>query len=216
MLAVYGAPQTPPDLYPITCTPRSLLGITGGIKLTSEPLPADSDPLALRELIRGFIGRWRDLIGAEPGALSLVSADQSGAVQRLTYKQANYAFPLAPPSGELVVMLGNDGKLMQLDDRLVPVVELPSRPALEKEAAAKRLVGRVFTYTDFAGHEQRAVIGSEADITVKQLVVLVTEKADAVEVRLAWEVAAGTSLSWTVYLDAINGEELRVVQNFQT
>jgi hypothetical protein len=29
-------------------------------------------------------------------------------------------------------------------------------------------------------------------------------------------VLAGTSLSWTVYVDAISGEELRVVQNFNT
>src|SRR4030095_11262993 len=31
LLDVYKVPQTPPDLYPTICTPRSLLGISGGI-----------------------------------------------------------------------------------------------------------------------------------------------------------------------------------------
>jgi hypothetical protein len=54
------------------------------------------------------------------------------------------------------------------------------------------------------------------DVTVRQLVVIPIEKGDAIEVHLAWEVLAGSSLSWTIYVDAINGEELRVVQNFNT
>src|SRR6266487_7086662 len=33
MLDSYGVPQTPPDLYPITNTPRSLLGVAGGLQL---------------------------------------------------------------------------------------------------------------------------------------------------------------------------------------
>src|SRR5215470_3838008 len=51
MLDAYGVPQTPPDLYPITYTPRSLLGVSGGIKITSQPGAAnDPEGLALREL----------------------------------------------------------------------------------------------------------------------------------------------------------------------
>ena len=43
----------------------------------------------------------------------------------------------------------------------------------------------------------------------------ITAASDAIEVHLAWELVAGKSLSWTVYLDAVTGEELRIVQNFQ-
>jgi hypothetical protein len=216
MLDAYSVAPTPPDLYPITYTPRSLLGVSGGIKLTAEPLLAAGDPLAVREVLRGFIERWREMIGCDPSALSLVHADQSSSVNRFTYKQANYPFPIAPPAGEMVAVVSSDGRLMQLDDRLIPVVELPARPAIESEVAAKRLLGRVFTYTDIAGREQRTAINGKGELNVKQLVVLPVEKADAIEIHLAWEVAVGSSLSWTVYLDAVTGEELRVVQNFQT
>ena len=53
-------------------------------------------------------------------------------------------------------------------------------------------------------------------VTAKQLVVLPIQKGDNIEIHLAWEVTAGRSLSWTVYVDAISGDELRVAQNFQT
>jgi len=112
--------------------------------------------------------------------------------------------------------LSGDGRLMQLDDRLIPVIELPIKPTVEKESIPKRIVGRTFTYTDFSGRQQRASISNEAEVAVKQLVVLPLQKAEAIEIHLAWEVAAGGSLSWTLYVDAISGEELKVVQNFQT
>jgi hypothetical protein len=53
-------------------------------------------------------------------------------------------------------------------------------------------------------------------VSVKRAVILPIEKSDMIEVHLAWEIVAGKSLSWTVYIDAINGEELKVIQNFQT
>jgi len=134
----------------------------------------------------------------------------------LTYRQASYPFPVAGNFGEMVAVLSADGRLVQLDDRFIPLVELPLRPAIERDDAAKRVVGRTFTYTDIAGREQRAQISSRDEVTVKQLVVLPVEKGDAIEVHLAWEIVAGKSLSWTVYIDAIGGEDLRVVQNFQT
>jgi len=216
MLDAYGVPQTPPDLYPITYTPRSLLGVSGGIKLTENATNSSTDSLSLRGALRGFIFRWREMIGADPSSLSLAGDDPSGSSLRFIYKQANYTLPIAAPSGEMVAVVSSDGKLLQLDDRLIPVVELPARPTIDKDTAAKRLVGRVFTYTDIAGREQRTNITAVGELNVKQLVILPVEKADSIEVHIAWEIAAGTSLSWTVYIDAITGEELRVAQNFQT
>jgi hypothetical protein len=105
---------------------------------------------------------------------------------------------------------------MQLDDRFVPTVDLPLRPSIERDAAAKRVVGRTFSYTDIAGGQQRSQIAEPSEITVKRLVTLPVEKGDVIEIRLAWEVVAGRSLSWTVYIDAVTGEEVRVIQNFQT
>src|SRR5262249_13375900 len=216
MLDSYGVAQTPPDLHPIIWTPRSLLGISGGIKIMNVPPEATVDQLTLREAMRSFIDRWRDLIGADPSSVSLVSGDQSDNIQRLTYRQANYAYPVAGNAGEMTAVVSQDGRLLQLDDRFIPRVDLPAAPTVQREAAARRLKGRTFVYTDLAGQEQRATIGSVDEVAVKRLVVLSIEKGDAIEIHLAWEIIAGKQLSWTVYIDAVSGEELRVAQNFQT
>ncbi len=216
MLDAYNVQQTPPDLNPISYTPHSLLGVTGGIQmLTVKPEPG-SESIALREAMKGFIDRWRELLGADTSSISLTGGDNSEAVQRLIYRQVNYAFPVAGNFGEMVAVVSADGRLMQLDDRFIPVVELPLRPQIEREAVQKKVAGRTFTYTDIAGREQRTQIGGIDEVSVKRAVILPIEKSDMIEVHLAWETVAGKSLSWTVYIDAINGEELKVIQNFQT
>jgi hypothetical protein len=216
MLDSYGIPQTPPDLYPITYTPRSLLGVTGGIKLISFTPEPGTENLVLREAVRRFLDRWREMLGAEPAVVSLVSNDVTGDTQRLTYKQASYAFPIAGNAGEMVAVVSRDGRLLQLDSRFIPVVEMPSRPSIDRDTAAKKLVGRTLTYSDIAGREQRTQIGALDEVEVKRLVILPIEKGDSTEVHLAWEIVAGKQLSWTIYLDAINAQELKVAQNFQT
>src|ERR1041385_3396545 len=42
MLDAYGVVQTPPDLYPVTNTPRSIVGVSGGIRILDyKPDPGD-------------------------------------------------------------------------------------------------------------------------------------------------------------------------------
>ena len=216
MLDAYGVPQTPPDLHPITNTPRSLLGVSNGIKLLAAKPEPGMETFALREAMKAFIDRWRELLGIDPASISLIGADASGDTERLTYRQANYAYPVGGNFGEMVAVVSRDGRLLQLDDRFVPVVDLPLKPSVERDVAAKKVIGRTFRYTDIAGREQRTQINAPTEVSVKRLVILPIEKGDAVEVRLAWELIAGKSLSWTVYIDAVTGEDLRVVQNFQT
>jgi len=216
MLDSYGIQQTPPDLYPITNTPRSLLGVSGGIMLLgAQPAPG-SETFGPRQAMKAFVDRWRELLGIDPASISLISADATGDTERLTYRQENFPYPVAGNFGEMVAVMSRDGRLMQLDDRFVPVVELPLKPTTDREITAKKVVGRTFTYTDIVGREQRISIAELAEVSVKRLVILPIEKGDAVEVRLAWELIAGRSLSWTVYIDAVTGEDLRVVQNFRT
>lgn len=216
MLDSYGVPPTPPDLYPVTGTPRSLLGVTDGIKLLNTSPEPGTETFALRAAMKAFIDRWRELLLADPETVSLMSADESGDSERLTYRQGNYPYPVAGNFGEMVAVISKDGRLLQLDDRFIPVVELPLKPSVERDIAGKKVVGRTFSYTDIAGREQRTPVGDPNEVSVKRLVVLPIEKADAIEAHLAWEVIAGKSLSWTVYIDAVTGEELRVSQNFQT
>ncbi|HVF91000.1 MAG TPA: hypothetical protein VNH22_13105 [Blastocatellia bacterium] len=216
MLNAYGVAQTPPDLYPVTHTPRSLLGVSGGIQILAGAPEPGSENIALREAVKIFLDRWRDLIGVDPATISLAAADESGAVKRLTYKQANYPFPVAASFGEMSIVMSGDGHLMQLDSRFIPTVEIPLQPVIERSDAAQRVVGRTFTYGDVAGRPQTVRIGGLNEISVKRLVIVPLEKGDSIEVHLGWEVVAGSSMTWTIYIDAINGEDLKVVQNFNT
>ena len=216
MLDSNAVPPTPPDLYPVTGTPRSLLGVSGGIKLLNNKPETGTETFAVRAAMKAFMDRWRELLLADPETVSLMSADVSGDTERLTYRQGNYPYPIAGNFGEMVAVISKDGRLLQLDDRFITIVDLPSKPSIERDVAAKKVVGRTFSYTDIAGREQRTPMGDPNEVHVKRLVFLPIEKADAIKVHLAWEVIAGKSLSWTVYIDAVTGEELRVSQNFQT
>jgi hypothetical protein len=216
MLDAFGIAQTPPDLYPVTYTPRSLLGVSGAIQLLDyKPAPGDQT-LALRQAVKVFIDRWRDLLGLDPSSVSLSGVDETGDTKRLTFRQISYPHPISGNFGEMVVVITASGTLMQLDDRFIPEVDLPLKPTVDRELAAKKVVGKSFAYTDVAGREQRTQINAVTEVNAKRLVVFPVEKSDSLEVHLAWEVVAGKSLSWTVYVDAINGEELRVIQNFNT
>ncbi|HEU4389908.1 MAG TPA: hypothetical protein VFV34_19050 [Blastocatellia bacterium] len=216
LLSAYNLPQTPPDLYPIIYTPRSLLGISGGVPLPiAAPDGGSKEPL-IREAVKAFIDRWREFLGVDPATLSLVSATNGGGTWRFTYKQEGFPFKVAGSFGEMVVAVTADARMVQLDDRLIPVVEVPVRPSVDRDAAATRLVGRNFTYRDVAGREQLVRINSREEIAARQLVVLPIDKTDSVEVHLAWEVIAGKPLAWVVYLDAVTGAELKVVQGFET
>jgi hypothetical protein len=217
LLDAYEVPQTPPDLYHVTYTPRSLLGVSGGIKFLSPgSSAATGDLVALRAAFRSFLDRWRDLIGIDPAAISLVSDDSSSNMHRLTFRQTNYLFQIAGPYGEMNAVLTSDGRLIQLDDRFIPPAELPPKPEVERELAAVKVVGRSFSYTDIAGKEQRIQISGGDEVVVQRIVILPLEKGDSLELHLAWEILAGKSLTWTVYVDAITGDELKAVQNFNT
>jgi len=211
MLEAYSVPQTPPDFYPITYTPRSLLGVSGGIKIAPQLKPSeDPEALALREVARNFIQRWHDLIGADPSGISLASAGLSEGLRQLVYRQANYPFAVVGNYGVMTISLSPDGRVAGFDDRFIPVVDLPVRPSIERDAAVTKLVGRTLSFVDSSGRQQSLAISDRGEVSVKQLVVLPIQKGDLLEVHLAWEVIAGKAESRTVYIDAVNGEELKL------
>jgi hypothetical protein len=204
-----------PDFHPVIVTPRTLTNLQGSIKITTATIQPGAEDVTIREAARKFIDRWRDLLGLTPASMSLVSDSHTGDSHRLTYKQSDYAFPVVGKFGELVLIISNDGRLVQLDDRFIPVVELPVKAVIDRPSAALRVANRTFTYSNIAGQPQTVKIPAD-EITVQKLVVYPVEKGNRIEIHLAWEIVAGKALSWNVYLDAINGEDLGVVQKFNT
>src|SRR2546423_7542575 len=128
MLDAYTVPQTPPDLHPIINTPRSLLGVTGGIKLMAAVPERGGDTTALREAMRGFLDRWRDLLNADPSAVSLAKGDPAGTTHPLTYRQANYGFPVAGKHGGKNGGGSSGGRSLQIYGPLLPPTNPPPRP----------------------------------------------------------------------------------------
>ncbi|MEW6125546.1 MAG: hypothetical protein AB1757_00670 [Acidobacteriota bacterium] len=214
LLELYNLKETEAQFYAITHTPRSLAGIESGIKIIDAPLTGDTT-VPVREAAKRFIDRWRELLSAQPGTVSLTKNDNTGGIHRLTYKQADFPFPVAGGYGEITLVINNDGRLLQLDDRFIPVVELPFSPTINRQEAAQRLVNRTFTYKDAAGNDQQLRINDLKDVHVKGLVILPVAKKDSLEIHLAWEILLGDAPSWTVYLDAIDGAELKAEQNLK-
>jgi hypothetical protein len=206
MLDAYNVPETAPDFYPITWAPRSLPGIKDGIKIMAYKAAAkETQDSALREAAKSFVQRWQDLTVAEPAGISLTEASQAGDLTKLTYREMSYPFPIAGSFGQMTLTVGADGTLRQLDDKFIPVVDLPTRPTIDRETALGSIVGRTLTSTDSSGKAEQVKVNSKSDITGARLVVLPIEKGTALEVHLAWQLTGGKPTQWTLYVDAING-----------
>lgn len=211
----YALTASEPQLHSITCLPQSLGAASGQIQIITSPSQEESTAETLRHAVKSFIDRWRDLIDASPDVISLKAAEESADGFRFRYGQANYPFPVVGGFGDLTIVI-SDGRLTQIEDRFIPLVEMPLRPVVERLDAARRVVGRTFRYSDISGREQSVEIASIEEVKVIRAVILPLEKDNTLEVHLAWEIHAGKSLVWTVYIDAITGAELKSEQNFQT
>ena len=202
-----------PELAPVTHTPTSFLGI-GPVRLVAE---GTADEERIRLLLREFVAQNAELLGVAANSLSLESVSGAGPIgKRYDFVQAAYPFPIAPPFGRLTFVVTPAGEIVTIDDTAIPVGPLPREPRLTREAAQQRVVGMTFTYGDIAGREQKTTVDDPAQVVVKRLVVYPELTDAALRVRLAWEVEAGSGMTWTVYVDAIDGKIVGTRQNFQT
>ena len=204
-----------PDLQPFTHTPQSILG-TGPINLAGAG-GAVLDDERIRLLARDFITKNAQLLGVIASDLSLENVMDSGKLgKRYTFVQTSFAYPIVPPFGRIELMIAPNGDLFQLTDTAIPVADLPAQPGISAAAAASRVVGTTFTYGDIAGRPQSVTISDPAAVSAKRVVVYADEGEAALRIRLVWEVEAGTSLTWTVFVDAVTGQIVATRQNFQT
>jgi len=215
-----------PDLEPVLNTPRSLPpALAGNINLktgdskTGEALNEER----AKELLRRFIERQHAVLGGDQRAstlglkdLSLISFSRDGELYRATYRQMNYPFPIANGYGELRLALSRTGALVQLSSRILPAVELPAKAAVEREAVAAKLLNREFTYSNLAGQPLTYRVARREEISVKELVIYPKLEENKLTVHLAYPVEVGRGMTWTVYFDAVNGQEIEVKQNFQS
>jgi hypothetical protein len=219
-LAEYRLPETKPDFEPVLFTPRALpAALSGRINLNAKGGPFGEAEAA--EALRRFIEQARAILGGHYKDsslslkdLSLISLSNESNLYRAVYQQMNYPFPLANGYGELRLTISKAGALLQMSSRLAPKLELPARPAIEPAAVADKLLNREFTYTSIAGQPLRYKVAQREEISVKDLVVYPKLEKDKLLFYLAYPVEVGRGTTWTVYIDAIKGEEIDVKQNF--
>src|SRR5215475_15714002 len=213
-------PAARPDLEPVLNTPRALPPeLAGRIALQTNGGPFGE--LQAKEALRRFIeraggGLFPNHTSGSFGLkdLSLISFSNDGNFYRAVYRQANYSFPIANGYGELRLTAGKNGTLLQWGSRIIPVFDLPTRAEIAPQSIVDKLVGREFIYSNIAGQPMSYKIANRAEVSVKDLVVYPKQEGNKIAIRLAFPVEAGRGMTWTVYVDAVTGQEIDVKQNF--
>lgn len=222
LLTEFQLPETKFDVEPVLNTPRALpLAVAGRIKLSSTD--GRLDELAAKEALRRFIERHAVLLNGgqrESAAslkdLSLMTFSNEGSMYRAVYQQRSFPYPLANGFGELLLVISKTGMLLQWNSRLLPKLELPARTLIAPKALPDKFVGRTFSYSGIAGQPLSYKVGKSSEAKVKDLVVYPKQAGPRLTLHLAYPVEVGDSMTWTVYVDAVTGEELEVRQNFAT
>lgn len=218
--AEFRLPEVKPDLEAVLNTPRSLpMEIAGRIYLNARSVAFDEMEAA--SALRSFIERARGVLTGEGAAvtlgvkdLSLVTFTKDGNFYRATYRQAGYPFPIVEGYGELRLVIGKDGTLLQLGSRLIPTFDLPAKAEIQPKTIAAGFVGREFKYSSIAGQPMSYKVADPSEVSIGDLVVYPKIEGKRLTIHLAYPIQAGKGTTWTVFIDAITGAELGVKQNF--
>jgi hypothetical protein len=224
LIAEFQLPDARLELEPVLNAPRALPPeMAGRINLMAKP-GAFGEQEA-KEALRRFIERASGLLfpnhtnGSAAGSislkdLSLVSFTDDGGFYRAVYLQANYPFPISGGYGELRLTAGKNGTLLQMNSRIIPAIDLPTRAEIAPQSLVDKMVGRVFGYTNIAGQPTSYKVANRSEVSVGDLVVYPKLEGNRITIHLAYPVEAGQGMTWTVYVDAITGQEIDVKQNF--
>lgn len=225
-LAEYRLSYVRPELEPILYTPRTLppaLAMQISVKPSDKKADEPMDEAHAKEYLRRFIDNHRAVLSGDQRSsalslkdLSLITFGNEGNLYRAVYRQMNYSFPIENGYGELRIVLSKTGALLQLSSRLIPAVEFPSRPKLEADSFTSKFIGREFTYSNIAGQPLSYKVAQASEINVKELVVFPKVSEQKMILHLAYPCEIGRGTTWTVFVDAITGEELETKQNFQS
>lgn len=213
-----------PDLDPVLYTPHALpLDLANQLNIKPVGAKADEpvDEMKAKDLLRAFIERSHAVLSGDSRAsaltlkdLSLTAFSGDANSYRAVYRQMNYPFPIANGYGELRFVISKAGNLLQMSSTLLPPVEFPARPALDRAALTDKLVGREFTYSNIAGQPLSYKVTARDEVKIKDAVVYPKLEQNKLTLYLAYPVEVGRGTTWTVYFDAINGQEIDAKQNF--
>jgi hypothetical protein len=221
LLAQAKLPFSPLELYPVLNTPRSLPeGLAGRINLSKTN--GALGELEAKESLRSFIERARGILVGDPKDstqgvrdLSLVSFSKNGNSYKVVYQQANYSFPIANGFGELTLTVDKMASLLAWSSRLIPKLDLPN-PSIDPEVSVGKIMNREFAYKTPAGKQEIYIAAKRDEIVIRDPVVFPKQEGNKLTIYLAYPIDVGNGMTWTVYIDAIEGVELGVKQNFES
>ncbi len=221
-LAEHGARQIDPDLHPILRTPVSLPSeLAGRVKLVSGSTELTEE--SAREALRVFIERQMPILSGRDRTaalslkdLSLVKFVSDASSFSAIYQQMNFGYPLSGEMGKLEIAISKSGELVSLKSLLVPRLDLPRKPQIENTGLAEKMLEREFTYSAIDGRPLTYRVRGVEEVSVKGIVVYPKEENDRMLLYLAYPVEVGRGTTWTIYIDAVTGNEIAVVQNFVT
>ncbi len=219
-LSEIGLPFSKLDLEQVIDTPRSLpADLAGQINVTKKS--GAFGEAEAKEALRSFIESARGVLCGSPKDcsfgvkdISLVSFTNDGNFYRAVYQQMTYPFPIANGYGELRLTTDKKSRLLQWSSRIIPTLPLPTGPAVKTQEIVEKLIGREFSYTTIAGQPQSYRIARREEVAVKDLVVYPKLDGGKITIYLAYPVEVGSGTTWTVFIDAIDGREIGVKQNF--
>jgi hypothetical protein len=221
-----------PDLRPVTATlnalpaglrdlPRLPLVVAGGGQSRTEE--------ETRESLRRFLSTAAPLLGIDLKHVSLVEvtdAPAAAGARRALYRQNPFPYPLRNGYGAVEVTFTPDLRVVGLSSTAVPDAERLGRTlatvpkTVTAAQAAAALANRAVTYADRSGAQQTRTLTQPDPDAARQLVVFPVRRdaadAAALELHVAWEVAAGGADSpLLVYVDANTGDVLGAEQGRQ-
>ncbi|HKO97471.1 MAG TPA: hypothetical protein VJU86_10785 [Pyrinomonadaceae bacterium] len=205
--------QTDPELDPITLTLKNLgLSRAATLFLPKLGTAAVMTEEETRESLRRFIREWQDLIGSDPGKLSLVArVDQPDGIKLATYEQRPFRYPIRGDFGKLEIRFTNERRVVSMSSTCVPNADRVQAalsavsPKLKPEDAIAQLINNPIG----ASGAQSAFSVQASQATPRELVTYVrpsASNAEALEFHLAWELEVRNAPVQRVYVDALNGE----------
>ncbi len=174
---------------------------------------------AEREALRRFVATNAALLGIEATtriSLAGITAQSDGTRQAL-YQQKPFLFPLRGGYGVIIINYANDGHITALSSTALPLPPTTSPQqasplAAQLAANARNVLTAEQALARFNALMPQLAPEAASQVVVRELVVYplpdVTANNNApatLELRLAWEIAAGDNL---YYLDAQDGDEL--------
>ncbi|HEV7684110.1 MAG TPA: hypothetical protein VGO68_18405 [Pyrinomonadaceae bacterium] len=206
-----------PQLQPVTGTILSLPANAGSaLFLPKLGAGATMTEEETRESLRRFIRVWQELIGSDPGKLSLIElTDQPDGSKLATYEQRPFRYPIRGNYGKLQIIFTSDRRVVNLSSTCIPDADriqsalsaLNTRPKAEDAIQQLRTKGLV--YLDANGNKQTLTIPTSSNINARQMTVYVLpakNRPEALEFHLAWEMELTNAPIKLAYVDALTGE----------